>query len=544
MAKPKDKAKLKYVALGVVVILVVVAAYFVTRPPPPPPPPKVLTISMGMEPPTLDPQKCTGMPNLGILRLVTETLVDMHYETGEFQPVLVERWEESPDATTWTLHLRKGVKFHDGTPFNATAVKFTLDRLLDPKTKGPAASAFAMIKSVEVKDTHIAVINTEPNAPFMRLLQYGPSCIVSPSQVKRLGDDFHKQLAGTGPYKLAEHVRGSHIKLIANDEYWGGRPKIDVIYVKPIAEAGARMMALEAGEVDFVYHVPPADIPRLEKNPDLYLVYGMPTRAMHLTLNTKWGPLKDKKVRQALNYALDKVTINERIFKGKADIMDCPINKRSFGYYKAGPYPYDPTKAKQLLKEAEYPEGFEATLRYGMGRWLLADEIAEAIQSYFAAVGVKIKIEPLEWATMRSKENLPLEKTDSQISYGGLGGVTLDSDRGLNEFTKAAWPPYGLEPMFYENARFDELHATARVTIDAEKRKALYKEAIQILWDEAPWVFLWFEPVTYAARKRAQGVYVRHDETIWLKGASVEVKGGSGAYSLLQLIPIVTKDSN
>jgi len=547
MGKIEKKSNLKYIALGIALVVLLSVGYYLTLPPPtppppPPPPPTTLTITMGMEPPTLDPQKCTGMPNLGIIRLITETLTDADYKTGELIPNLAERWDASPDATTWTLYLKQGVKFHDGTPFNATAVKFTIDRIMDPKIGAAVGGAYAMIKSIDIKDTYTVVIKTDPHPPFMRLWWYGPSAIVSPTQVKKLGDAFTKEMAGTGPYKLVEHVRGSHIKLAANKDYWGGKPKIDTIIVKPITEAGARLMALEAGEVDFVYHVPPADIPRLEKNPNIQMIYGIPTRAMHAPLNTKWGPLKDKRVRQALNYAVDKVTMNERLFKGRAQIMDAPINDRSFGYYKVGPYPYDPAKAKQLLKDAGYADGFEVTIRYGKGRWLMGDEVVEALQSYLAAVGVKAKVEALEWAAYRAKESLPLEKTDAQISFGGLGGVTLDADRSLNELTKAAWPPNGLEGMFYENSRFDELFQKARSTVDSEARKAYYKEAMEIAWEDAPRIFLYFEPQIYAAKKSAQGVGVRHDETIWVKGAYVEVKAAAKAASLFQLAPVLSKD--
>lgn len=535
----KNKLKLKYVVLSVAVVLIIAGAYFVTRPAPPAlTPPKVLTIGMGTEPPILDPHRASGMPNLGILRLVMETPLDIHYETGQVLPCLVERWEASPDATTWTLYLRRNVKFHDGTPFNATAIKFTFERLLDPETKAGSRSYWFAIKSVEVKDTYTAVIRTSPNAPFLRKLNYGPCEIVSPSQVKRLGDKFAQTTelpVGTGPYRFAEYVKGSHIKLVANNEYWGGRPKIDTIIVKPIPEAGARLMALEAGTVDFVYSVPPADIPRLEKNSDLRLVYGKPTRTMWLALNNKWGPLQDKRVRQALNYAVDKVTMNERIFKGKADVMDCIMPSHAVGYYKVGPYPYDPAKAKQLLKEAGFPEGFEVTLRYSPGRYLMSDEIAGAIQSYLAAVGVKVKIETLDWAALSTKNTLPLDRNDNQMVYLGAGLVSLDFD-DLSFMTKAGWPPSNLFPVFYENARFDKLYEQGAVVADTEERMKSYREANQILWDDAPVVFLWFEPQIYAARKRAHEIYVRHEETIWLKDAWVESEGGQRSLSIIPVL--------
>jgi peptide/nickel transport system substrate-binding protein len=554
MTKTEKKSNLKYAGLGVAILIILAGAYFLATPQPtppttpttattkpPPPPPTTLTIAMGTEPPTLDPQRATGMPNLGIIRLITETLTDADWQTGELLPNLAERWDTTPDATTWTLYLRQGVKFHDGSPFNATAVKFTYDRMMDPKIGAAVGGAYAMIKSVDIKDTYTVVFKTDPHPPFLRLLWYGPFGIVSPTQVKKLGDDFTKVMAGTGPYKLVEFIRGDHIKLVANDEYWGGRPKIDTIISKPIAEGGARLMALEAGEVDFVYQVPPADIPRLQNNPNIQLIYGIPTRAMHVPLNTQWGPLKEKLVRQALNYAVDKVTINERIFKNRAAIMDSLVNNKTFGYYKVGPYPYDPAKAKQLLTQAGYPNGFEVNLRYGKGRWLMGDEVVEALQSYLAAVGVKVKIEGLEWAAYRAKESLPFDKTEAQMSFAGLGGITLDADRTLNELTKAAWPPNGLEGIFYDNPKFDELFNKARSTANAQDRIAYYKEAMQIAWEDAPRIFLYFEPQLYASRKTVHGVGVRHDETIWVKGATVEPKGVAKAASLFQLMPILNK---
>lgn len=535
------RRRVKYAALGAALIVLVVAAYVFTRPPPPPKTPSILTLGMYTEPPILDPHRCTGVPNLGILGLITETVLDLHYETGELLPGLAERWEESPDATTWTLHLRKNVKFHDGTPFNATAVKFSLERLLDPNTKGPARGAFTMIKSVEAKDEYTVVIKTTPHAPFIRLLRYGPSEIVSPTQVKKLGEEFYRQLAGTGPYKLAEYVRGSHMKLVANDQYWGGRPNIDMIVVKFIPDATARIMALESGQIDYASRVPPDDVSRLRTNPNFNILYGVPAWSVFLALNNEYGPFQDKKVRQALNYAVDKTQIVQRIYKGLATVMDSPICNISFGYHKAGPYPYDPEKARLLLKEAGFPNGFETTLMYRPDRSALEASICESIQNFLSAVGVRVNLVPLEASAFVARYRLPANKTDVQMFLQTLtGGVTLDAEMILKEFRPDT---RGLLPIYYDNPKVNELHEKARLVVNPETRKSLYKEVIELIWEDAPCLFLWFEASNHATTKRAHGIQVRADETIWLKGAWVDVKGSPGASSLMLLVPIVTKET-
>lgn len=543
MAASTMNRRMKYAALGVALVVLVVAAYILTRPPPPPPPktPAILTLGMYTEPPILDPHRCTGVPNLGILGLITETVLDLHYATGELLPGLAEKWEESPDATTWTLYLRKNVKFHDGTPFNASAVKFSLERLLDPNTKGPARGAFTMIKSVEAKDEYTVVIKTTPHAPFLRLLRYGPSEIVSPTQVKKLGDEFYRQLAGTGPYKLAEYVKGSHMRLVANDQYWGGRPKIDEIVVMFIPDGTARTMALEAGQIDYASRVTPDDVSRLKTNPNFNVIYGVPAWSVFLGLNNAYGPFRDKRVRQALNYAIDKAQIVQRIYKGLATVMDSPICNISFGYHKAGPYPYDPAKAKVLLKEAGFSDGFETTLMFRPDRSALETVIVESIQSFLSAVGVRVKLVPLDASAFVSKYLLPVNKTDVQMFFQSLtGGVTLDAEMILKEFRPDT---RGLLPIYYDNPKVSELHEKARLTTAAETRKSLYKEVIQLIWEDAPCVFLWFEASNHATAKRVHGLQVRTDETIWLSGAYVDVKGSSGAPSLMLLVLITTKET-
>lgn len=526
MATSKPSRKKLWTAIAGVIVIAVVAFAVYSMIPKPPEYQKTLVISLGTDIPVFDPQKATGMQNLGIIRLVCETLTDFDPDTGELKPCLATSWEANAEATKWTIHLRKGVKFHDGTPFTAEAVKISvMDRLIDPAAKSPARGSFTMIQSMNIVDDNTLVVNTTPYPPLMNLFNYAPSEIISPTQWKKLGDDYYKQPIGTGPYKFVEHIKGTQVKLVANPEYWGTKPLVEEIVMKPIPEASARVMALESGASHIITNVPPADYFRLKDNPKFYAMPALSQRSMHVSINTKRGPLKDVRVRQALNYAVDKKTIIDRIFKGTAIMMDCPgIPPASFGYTKIGVYEYNPAKAKELLAAAGYPNGFEVELAYGVGRFLMDTEVVEAIQSYLAAVGVKAKIAPSEWAAFRARESEPVDKCTVELAFVGFGLPNLDADQALHDFHSEAWPPLGLEPTFYSNPKFDQLFDLGRSTTDVTKRKNAYREATQILFDEAPWIFLFYEPQLHLARSEVKNAKMRHDETIWLFGVYVEKK--------------------
>ncbi len=480
----------------------------------------ILVIGMGTDIARWDIHNCSGMQNLGIQRLVTELLTDHHWETGELLPWLAKSWEASPDATTWTIHLEEGVRFHDTTPFNAEAVKFNLERLL---AIGLARGTFDMIELIEAVDEYTVVIHTTPFAPFMHLLTYAPSGMVSPTQVEKLGsDNYYQHPVGTGPYIFIEHIRGDHSRLVANEDYWRGRPYINEVIAKPIPETAARVAALEAGDIDVALSVPPIDIPMLEANPDIQILRAVPARTCYVGMNNQWGPFKDKRVRQAMNYAVDKNAINESIFLGEAYVSTAPITPRAFGYVAQEVYEYDPAKAKALLADAGYPDGFEVTLTYGPGRYLMDTEVVEAVASYLKDVGIDVTIEALEWAAYGKERKKTVDENRLQLYFLAWGCVTLDCDHCLKPFRPDQWPPKSSEPLFYSNDRVLELFWAARDTTDETTRLDSYKEIIETLWEEAPWIWLYVQPNTHAARAEVHDVHVRSDETIWLREAWIE----------------------
>ncbi|MFQ6077158.1 MAG: ABC transporter substrate-binding protein, partial [Candidatus Bathyarchaeia archaeon] len=388
--------------------------------------------------------------------MVAETLTRVN-PTGEeptVLPLLATSWEVSPDdPNTWIFHLREGVKFHDGTPFNAEAVKVNIERMLNPENKAGGRSAFTMITSVEVVDEYTVAITSD--SPFMDLpgnLAYSVMCINSPTQLEKLGEEnYYTYPIGTGPFKFVEHKKGEEVRLEANEEYWGGRPFLDEFVMKPIPETPSRIMALEAGEVDVAYHVPPRDAQRFKENPDLGIeVLNPPSqRRIFVGMNNLWGPFKDVRVRQALNYAVDQQAIIDNILLGLTIPMDSPMPPSAACYSPIMQYEYNPDKAKELLAEAGYPDGFKATLRYGEGRYLLDSEVVQAVAAYLADVGVEVEVIPLEWGTYIGEIWKPPEENETQLFFIGWGLPTLTADMGVGFFTTDAWAPASLNSMFY-----------------------------------------------------------------------------------------------
>ncbi|MDQ7793692.1 MAG: ABC transporter substrate-binding protein [bacterium] len=480
----------------------------------------ILRVALGTDVPIFDSAYASGLPNLGIIHLVTEGLVKLDSETGNVIPHLAERWSVSDDGLVWTIKLRPNVKFHDGTAFDAQAVKFNIDRLLNPDTKALTRSFWQFIKEVKVVDPlTVDIITHDPFGPFMRQFTYAPMAMNSPTQVTKLGnEDYHTAPVGTGPFKFVEHVRGQHVKVVRNEEYWGGKPPLEGVVTAVMPEAGARIMALETGEVDVAYHVPPRDVQRLEQNPDIQVVYPPSQRIMHVGFNHNHGPLKDVRVRQALNYAVNKHEINQVILLGRAHVLDSPLPPTAFGYVPTMTYEFNPQKAKQLLQEAGYPGGFTIKLMYTPGRYLMDTEVVEAVQSYLAAVGVKVEIVSVEWAVQAAARRLPLAESTTEMYFLGWGCVTLDGDIGFQSFTTAAFAP-GMNTMFYSNEEVDRLFLKGRQSVDPAERLAAYEPMQRLIMEDAPILFLYVEPQIHAVRANARGVEISVNEMIFLDKA-------------------------
>jgi len=491
----------------------------------------------------LDPADVTDGESIQRMDNIFEGLVEYKPGSTEIQPCLAESWEFSKGGLEITFHLRKGVKFHDGTDFNADAVVFSFARQYDPNHPyhryGEWAYwgyMFSDIKEVvKIDDYTVKIILKKPNASIMTSLAMFTVNIVSPTNAKKYKEDAFKHPCGTGPFKFVEWVKDDHITLVANENYWRRRPYLDKLIFKVIPDLSARTMALVTGEVQGIEYPNPADFVMIKASPDLKLLTQPGMNIGYLALNCGYGyydkngngvrdpdepwekvpgycePLTHKKVRQAINYAIDKKAIVEGLYMGTAIVAKNGMPPFMLGYNdEIQDYTYDPQKAKKLLAEAGYPNGFKATL-YVMpvSRPYMFDppRIGEAIQSYLAAVGIDVDIYQVDWTTY-------LQETEAgkhNMCLLGWTGDNGDPDNFMNVLYGANACSIGTAGnfAFYNNEEVQDLLTKALRTYDVEKRAQYYKKAQEIIHEDAPWVYLAHATQNLAFRSNVHG-YVLH----------------------------------
>lgn len=483
---------------------------------------KVLRIAVGIDPDHLDPIHITTTLPGNIVDFVCDTLVYMNPE-GELEPELATEWSSSANGLEWTFKLRKGVTFQDGTPFNAKAVKFNFDRIMDPDLTVEQRSNIGPLDHTEVIDEYtVKFVLSEPYGPFLQALTTSPAQILSPAAVQKYGEKIDDHPVGTGPYKFDSWTKGESIVIVRNDGYWGELHKISKVEFLIVPEPGTREMMLLAGDVDAGYQLPAPDVPALEENPDINLMSKPTTRMMYVYLHTQDGPTANKKVRQAMNYAVNKKAIIDKLLLGQGEPLDAPIPKGIFGYHRAGYYEYNPSKAKKLLAEAGYSDGFEIKFLHPTGRYMLDAQVAEAIQANLGEVGITVKLETMDWPSVIQKIVSPDFEINPDMEMLGWGVSVPDANMVLyNLFHTKQQPPNIANTGFYENSKVDSLLAEARTEADPQKRKELYKEAIEIIWDDAPMIFLYVQNLVFGTRDYVKGIVLRPDEEFEIKNADI-----------------------
>ena len=463
-----------------------------------------LVIGMPTDVPIFDTHKATGLHNGSILNQVSEPLVLLTTK-GEAVPWLIESWEQSKDGKSWTLRVRKGIKFTDGTPVNAEAIRFSLERF---RKHSIGKATLAIVDTIAVADeTTLRLTTKSPYAPMINTLGYHWIVVYSETQIKKTGDDnVHTAPVGSGPFKFVHHKRGQEVRLEANEHYWAGKPRLKAVISRAYPDAGARMLALESGDVDLIFQVAPQEAARLAKNPNL-VVYTPPSaRVIWIYLNTQRDPFRDKRVRQALYHAIDRDAIVKSLFAGTARRLHSPGPAGSYGYTEAyDRYAYDPEKAKRLLREAGQPN-LTFTVHHTPGRYLLSGQVLEAIQGYLRQVGVTMRVVDLEWGTLSQMAALPVDKSQIQAAFFGWRSVNGDIDSAIQDFGSQFWRPRGNNLSFYKSDEFDRLLQVEQSSLDTKKRlEALYRMQ-EILMDDAPALFLYGEPQIWAARKSLKGL--------------------------------------
>lgn len=461
---------------------------------------QTLVVAQGADAVNLDPHTTNDQPSARVRRQIYETLI-VQGEDLVLRPGLATSWTQL-DELTYEFKLREGVKFHNGEPFKASDVKFTFERLLDPDTRADAKFLLEVIDEVQVIDDYTVRIKTKaPFSPILAHLAHPVAAILNEKAVKEAGDAYGTRVAvGTGPFRFVSWVSQSHIILARFDDYWGEKAKVSQVVIRAIPEGTVRAIELETGNVDIAYDLEPVDRMRLEFDPNIKLFMTESLSASYIGFNVQKPPFDDVRVRQAINYAIDVEPLVDVIYSGQAVQAFGPLSAQVFGAHTdLESYPYDPQKARELLAEAGYPNGFRTSI------WTndnpLRIQIAEVVQQYLADVGIQADVEVVEWGTYLANTGAGLH----DMFILGWVTVTADADYGLYSLFHSSQFGSAGNRTFYSNPRVDELLDFARSTSDQEARKAAYFEVQEILHEEAPWVFLLFPLNVDGTRANIEG---------------------------------------
>lgn len=471
----------------------------------------VLVVGQAAEPKALDPHVVTSLNDFRILANVFDGLVRYRSGSLEIEPALATSWEVEDSGRRYVFHLRKGVRFHDGTAFDAEAVRFNFERMLDGEHPYhdtgpfPLAFFFEAIKKIEVRDPHTAVLHLdEPFAPLISNLAYPTGFIVSPAAVKASGKGFARQPVGTGPFRFQSWDSGIKVVVERNEAYWDGAPPLRAVVFRPFVDANTRVMEMLSGGIDLMVEVPADIVPVAREEANLRVHQQVGPHLWFLILNLREGPFTDKRMRQAVNYAVDKQGLVEKVLQGTATVAAGPV-PRAFGWAydeSLEPYPHAPQKARQLI-EAAGRTGAKLTLLATEGGSGMLEPIAmaTAIQADLAAVGLDVTIESFEWNTYLDKVNGGLE---GQGDMAEMAWMTNDPDTlPYLALRSQAWPEEGgFNSGYYENPEVDRLVEVGRRTTDRAKRADIYKRIQRIVHEDAPWLFVasWRQNALSSAR--------------------------------------------
>lgn len=463
-------------------------------------PADALLIGQVAEPQSLDPQVATAANDSRILVNIYDGLVRNGEGKLDIEPALATSWEIAPDGLTYRFHLRQNVRFQDGTPFNAEAAKFTFQRMLDDKNPWhntgpfPLSFFFSSIKSIETPDRQTLVFHlSEPFAPLLSNLATPTGLIVSPTAVKKYGKEFGRHPVGTGAFSFSEWQPNQRVVTKANAGYWDGKPAVNNVVFRPITDGNTRVAEMLSGGIDAMVEVPPDTVKLFKEKSNRFRLYETTgPHVWYVMLNTQVPPFNDRRVRQAVNYAINKQSLVDNILQGSASVADGPIPS-AFGWAAnkaVQPWPYDPQKARQLLKDAG-AEGATLTFYVTEGGSGMLDPLpmATAIQADLKAVGLKVNIQSYEWNTYLAKVNAGL---DNHTQMAEMAWMTNDPDTlPFLTLRTDAWPKKGgFNSSYYSNPQVDRLLQKARLTTDTAARATLYRQVQQIVHDDAPWIFV------------------------------------------------------
>ncbi|EFE93717.1 glutathione ABC transporter substrate-binding protein GsiB [Serratia odorifera] len=439
--------------------------------------------------------------------------------------VLADSYQASADGLSYTIKLRSGIKFHDGSEFNAEAVKANLDRASNPDSLLKRYNLFKMIDKTEVVDpTTVKIVLKAPFSAFINNLAHPAAAMISPAALKQYGKEIGFHPVGTGPYQFDTWNQTDYVKVKKFAGYWQpGLPKLDSITWRPVVDNNTRAAMLQTGEATFAFPIPYEQAKVLQNNDKLAVVTAPSIMQRYISINVTQKPFDDPKVRQALNYAINKQALIKVAFAGYAVPAEGPVPPSIDFATRYQPWPYDPAKARELLKQAGYPNGFTTTL-WSSHNHSTAQKVLQFAQQQLAQVGVKVKVTAMDAGQRAAQvESVGVKDTGVRLFYTGWSASTGEADWALSPlFASQSAPPKLFNTAFYSNPQVDRDLGDALATTDRARKQQLYKDAQDRIWADAPWIFLATERLLSANNKQLSGFYVMPDTSFSFENADLK----------------------
>ena len=486
-----------------------------------------ITVAVASSFTTMDPWNSTDTLSQAVAKSFYEGLFKFDREM-KVVPSLAESFESSDDGMRHVVHLRRGVKFHDGEDFTADAVKANFDRITTPGNSLKRFFLFENIASTKVLDPYTVRFTLKrPNSAFINRLAHPSAAMICPKLLKEKETQIAFHACGTGPYLMKNYNPSDVLRVERNPNYWrAGYPKLEAITWRPVAENSTRAAMVMTGEADYAFPLPAEQVKLVEGKKHLRVDVTPSIMLRFVEMNLTKPIFKDVRVREALNYAVNKDAFVKVAFAGFADPAE-GVAPLSVDYaVKLGPWPYDPKKARELLKEAGYPNGFEVELWSGYNHTTAA-KIVQFLQQQLGQVGVKVRVRTLEAGERTSfVESTPEpEQSRHELYYIGWSSSTGEMDYAVRPvLATASFPPRGSNESYYSNPAVDEALLTALGTSDREKKAQVYEAMQKAIWADAPWIFLASEQNIAVSSVKLSGFYIQPDSSFSFEEAELKAE--------------------